>query len=90
MKGYDQFVKDNDIDTSKPTEVEAAQADEASTQAIEEPVYEQVPVQLPEMSVESQSQTQESEIKAVDFATGEIFELPPEDEEDDDEYFGEV
>lgn len=90
MKGYDQFVKDNDIDTSKPTEVEAAQADEASTQAIEEPVYEQVPVQLPEMTVESQSQTQESEIKAVDFATGEIFELPPEDEEDDDEYFGEV
>lgn len=90
MKGYDQFVKDNDIDTSKPTEVEAAQADEASTQAIEEPVYEQVPVQLPEMSVESQSQTQESEIKAVDFETGEIFELPPEDEEDDDEYFGEV
>ena len=90
MKGYDQFVKDNDIDTSKSTEVEAAQADEASTQAIEEPVYEQVPVQLPEMTVESQSQTQESEIKAVDFATGEIFELPPEDEEDDDEYFGEV
>ena len=90
MKGYDQFVKDNDIDTSKSTEVEAAQADEASTQAIEEPVYEQVPVQLPEMTVERQSQTQESEIKAVDFATGEIFELPPEDEEDDDEYFGEV
>ncbi|WP_371806919.1 hypothetical protein [Streptococcus agalactiae] len=45
---------------------------------------------MPEMTVESQSQTQESEIKAVDFATGEIFELPPEDEEDDDEYFGEV
>ncbi|HGD5028070.1 TPA: VirD4-like conjugal transfer protein, CD1115 family [Streptococcus agalactiae] len=89
MKGYDQFVKDNDIDTSKLTEIEAAQADEASTQATEEPVYEQVPVQLPEMTVESQSQTQESEIKAVDFATGEIFELPPEDEEDD-EYYGEV
>ena len=48
-----------------------------------------VPVQLPEMSVESQSQTQESETKAVDFATGEIFELPTEDEEDG-EYYGEV
>ena len=89
MKGYDQFVKDNDIATSKLTEVEVAQADEVNTQATEEPVYEQVPVQLPEISVESQSQTQENEIKAVDFATGEIFELPPEDEEAD-EYYGEV
>lgn len=89
MKDYDQFIQDNEIDTSKPTEAESAKADEVSVQATEEPVYEQVPVQLPEMSVESQSQTQESEIKAVDFATGEIFELPPEDEEDD-EYFGEV
>lgn len=82
MKDYDQFVQDNEIDTSKPTEAESAKA-------TEEPVYEQVPVQLPEMTVESQSQTQESEIKAVDFATGEIFELPPEDEEAD-EYYGEV
>lgn len=41
------------------------------------------------MTVESQSQTQESEVKAVDFVTGEIFELPPEDEEAD-EYYGEV
>ena len=45
MKGYDQFVKDNDIATSKLTEVEVAQADEVNTQATEEPVYEQVPVQ---------------------------------------------
>lgn len=89
MKDYDQFVQDNEIDTSKPTEAESAKANEVSVQATEEPVYEQVPVQLPEMTVESQSQTQESEIKAVDFATGEIFELPPEDEEAD-EYYGEV
>lgn len=89
MKDYDQFVQDNEIDTSKPTEAESAKVDEVSVPAEEEPVYEQVPVQLPEMSVESQSQTQESEIKAVDFATGEIFELPPEDEEDG-EYYGEV
>ncbi|HHU64902.1 VirD4-like conjugal transfer protein, CD1115 family [Streptococcus sp.] len=89
MKDYDQFVQDNEIDTSKPTEAESAKANEVSVQATEEPVYEQVPVQLPEMIVESQSQTQESEIKAVDFATGEIFELPPEDEEAD-EYYGEV
>lgn len=89
MKDYDQFVQDNEIDTSKPTEAESAKVDEVSVPAEEEPVYEQVPVQLPEMTVESQSQTQESEIKAVDFATGEIFELPPEDEEDD-EYYGEV
>ncbi|MCF2567362.1 MAG: type IV secretory system conjugative DNA transfer family protein [Streptococcus infantarius] len=89
MKDYDQFVQDNEIDTSKPTEAESAKANEVSVQATEEPVYEQVPVQLPEMNVESQSQTQESEIKAVDFATGEIFELPPEDEEED-EYYGEV
>ncbi|MCO4486504.1 VirD4-like conjugal transfer protein, CD1115 family [Streptococcus thermophilus] len=89
MKDYDQFVQDNEIDTSKPTEAESAKVDEVSVPAEEEPVYEQVPVQLPEMSVESQSQTQESEIKAVDFATGEIFELPPKDEEAD-EYYGEV
>lgn len=89
MKDYDQFIQDNEIDTSKPTEAESAKVDEVSVPAEEEPVYEQVPVQLPEMTVESQSQTQESEIKAVDFATGEIFELPPEDEEDD-EYYGEV
>ena len=89
MKDYDQFVQDNEIDASKPTEAESAKANEVSVQATEEPVYEQVPVQLPEMTVESQSQTQESEIKAVDFATGEIFELPPEDEEAD-EYYGEV
>ena len=89
MKDYDQFVQDNEIDTSKPTEAESAKVDEVSVPAAEEPVYEQVPVQLPEMTVESQSQTQESEIKAVDFATGEIFELPPEDEEED-EYYGEV
>lgn len=89
MKDYDQFVQDNEIDISKPTEAESAKVDEVSVPAEEEPVYEQVPVQLPEMTVESQSQTQESEIKAVDFATGEIFELPPEDEEDD-EYYGEV
>lgn len=89
MKDYDQFVQDNEIDTSKPTEAESAKVDEVSVPADEDPVYEQVPVQLPEMTVESQSQTQESEIKAVDFATGEIFELPPEDEEDD-EYYGEV
>lgn len=89
MKDYDQFVQDNEIDTSKPTEAESAKVDEVIVPAAEEPVYEQVPVQLPEMTVESQSQTQESEIKAVDFATGEIFELPPEDEEDD-EYYGEV
>lgn len=89
MKDYDQFVQDNEIDTSKPTEAESAKANEVSVQATEEPVYEQVPVQLPEMTVESQSQTQEIEIKAVDFATGEIFELPPEDEEAD-EYYGEV
>lgn len=89
MKDYDQFIQDNEIDTSKPTEAESAKADEVSVQATEEPIYEQVPVQLPEMTVESQSQTQESEIKAVDFATGEIFELPPEDEEAD-EYYGEV
>lgn len=89
MKDYDQFVQDNEIDTSKPTEAESAKVDEVSVPAAEEPVYEQVPVQLPEMTVESQSQTQESEVKAVDFATGEIFELPPEDEEDD-EYYGEV
>ena len=89
MKDYDQFVQDNEIDTSKPTEAESAKANEVSVQATEEPVYEQVPVQLPEMTVESQSQTQESEIKVVDFATGEIFELPPEDEEAD-EYYGEV
>lgn len=89
MKDYDQFVQDNEIDTSKPTEAESAKANEVSVQATEEPVYEQVPVQLPEMTVESQSQTQESEVKAVDFATGEIFELPPEDEEAD-EYYGEV
>lgn len=89
MKDYDQFVQDNEIDTSKPTEAEEAKANEVTVQATEEPVYEQVPVQLPEMTVESQSQTQESEIKAVDFATGEIFELPPEDEESD-EYYGEV
>lgn len=89
MKDYDQFVQDNEIDTSKPSEAESAKVDEVGIQATEEPVYEQVPVQLPEMSVESQSQTQESEIKAVDFATGEIFELPPEDEEDG-EYYGEV
>lgn len=89
MKDYDQFVQDNEIDTSKPTEAESAKANEVSVQATEEPVYEQVPVQLPKMTVESQSQTQESEIKAVDFATGEIFELPPEDEEAD-EYYGEV
>ena len=89
MKDYDQFVQDNEIDTSKPTEAESAKANEVSVQATEETVYEQVPVQLPEMTVESQSQTQESEIKAVDFATGEIFELPPEDEEAD-EYYGEV
>ncbi|CAD0140127.1 VirD4-like conjugal transfer protein, CD1115 family [Streptococcus thermophilus] len=89
MKDYDQFIQDNEIDTSKPTEAEVAKVDEVSVPAEEEPVYEQVPVQFPEMSVESQSQTQESEIKAVDFATGEIFELPPEDEEDG-EYYGEV
>ncbi|WP_024343925.1 VirD4-like conjugal transfer protein, CD1115 family [Streptococcus equinus] len=89
MKDYDQFIQDNEIDTSKPTEAESAKANEVSVQATEEPVYEQVPVQLPEMTVESQYQTQESEIKAVDFATGEIFELPPEDEEED-EYYGEV
>lgn len=89
MKDYDQFVQDNEIDASKPTEAESAKANEVSVQATEEPVYEQVPVQLPEMTVESQSQTQEIEIKAVDFATGEIFELPPEDEEAD-EYYGEV
>lgn len=89
MKDYDQFVQDNEIDTSKPTEAESAKANEVSVQATEEPVYEQVPVQLPEMTVESQSQTQESEVKAVDFVTGEIFELPPEDEEAD-EYYGEV
>lgn len=89
MKDYDQFVQDNEIDISKPTEAESAKVDAVSVPAEEEPVYEQVPVQLPEMTVESQSQTQESEIKAVDFATGEIFELPPEDEEDV-EYYGEV
>lgn len=89
MKDYDQFVQDNEIDISKPTEAESAKIDAVSVPAEEEPVYEQVPVQLPEMTVESQSQTQESEIKAVDFATGEIFELPPEDEEDV-EYYGEV
>jgi type IV secretion system protein VirD4 len=89
MKDYDKFVQDNEIDISKPTEAESAKVDEVSVPAEEEPVYEQVPVQLPEMTVESQFQTQESEIKAVDFATGEIFELPPEDEEDV-EYYGEV
>lgn len=90
MKGYDQFVKDNDIDTSKPTEVEAAQADEASTQATEEPVYEQVPVQMSEMTSESQSQTSSTRLKAVDLETGELFELPPEEEDETDDYYGEI
>lgn len=53
MKDYDQFVQDNEIDASKPTEAESAKANEVSVQATEEPVYEQVPVQLPEMTVES-------------------------------------
>ncbi|WP_270336760.1 VirD4-like conjugal transfer protein, CD1115 family, partial [Streptococcus infantarius] len=57
MKDYDKFVQDNEIDTSKPTEAASEKSDKVSAHVIEEPVYEQVPVQLPEMSVESQSQT---------------------------------
>ena len=38
MKDYDQFVQDNEIDASKPTEAESAKANEVSVQATEEPV----------------------------------------------------
>lgn len=49
-----------------------------------------VPVTVPEMTSEGQSQalsTGENQFKIVDMKTGEIFELPPEDRAD---AFGEV
>ncbi|SDB22144.1 type IV secretion system protein VirD4 [Streptococcus henryi] len=51
------------------------------SQASEIPVYEQVPVRIPEMISESQSQTPLEKRKLVDTETGEIFELPPEDQD---------
>ncbi|MCO4477241.1 TraG protein [Streptococcus infantarius subsp. infantarius] len=48
-----------------------------------------VPVQLSEMSVESQSQTPPTHLRTVDLETGELFELPPEDEDETD-YYGEI
>ena len=43
MKDYDQFVQDNEIDTSNPTEAASEKSDKVSAHVIEEPVYEQVP-----------------------------------------------
>ena len=45
---------------------------------------------MSEMTSESQSQTSSTRLKAVDLETGELFELPPEEEDETDDYYGEI
>lgn len=73
MEEYPVFLEDNGF--NEPLE-----------QAPEMTVREQVPENDPEMSSESLSQTRETSKKVVDMDTGEIFELPPEDQDD----YGEI
>ncbi len=73
MEEYPVFLEDNGFN-------------EPLKQAPEMTVREQVPENDPEMSSESLSQTLETSKKVVDMDTGEIFELPPEDQDD----YGEI
>ncbi|MBE3600755.1 VirD4-like conjugal transfer protein, CD1115 family [Streptococcus agalactiae] len=57
------------------------EAEEPSQQAPETPVREEVSIYSSEMASESSSQTPEEATKMIDMETGEIFELPPEDQE---------
>lgn len=77
MADYGEFVKENPFV-------------ESSQKAPEGLVDEQVPVQMAEMTSESQSQTPPTHLKTVDLETGELFELPPEEEDETDDYYGEV
>ncbi|MGV3078442.1 VirD4-like conjugal transfer protein, CD1115 family, partial [Streptococcus pluranimalium] len=75
MTGYQAYVAQNakqDADSLVP----------------ETSVHEQQPTNSSETTSESLSQTSEKEnqIRTVDMATGEIFELPPEDQDD----FGDI
>ncbi|OCM14645.1 VirD4-like conjugal transfer protein, CD1115 family [Streptococcus agalactiae] len=77
MDNYQAFVESNGFNNQ-------------FSKVTESLVYEQVPVTVPEMTSEGQSQalsTGENQFKIVDMKTGEIFELPPEDRAD---AFGEV
>lgn len=73
MEEYPVFLEENGFN-------------EPLKQAPEMTVREQVPENNPEMSSESLSQTLETSKKVVDMDTGEIFELPPEDQDD----YGEI
>lgn len=73
MSGYQTFLEENGFDQTHQS-------------ASETSVHDQVAVNHSEMPSESQSQTPETPKKLVDMETGEIFELPPEDQEE----FGEI
>lgn len=73
MSGYQNFLEENGFDQTHQS-------------ASETSVHDQVAVNHSEMPSESQSQTPETPKKLVDMETGEIFELPPEDQEE----FGEI
>ncbi len=49
-----------------------------------------LPVQMAETTSESQYQTPPTHLRTVDLETGELFELPPEEEDETDDYYGEV
>lgn len=76
MADYGEFVKENSFVDS-------------SQNAPEGLIDEQVPVQTAETTSESQSQTPPTHLRTVDLETGELFELPPE-EEDETDYYGEI
>ncbi|WP_273449410.1 VirD4-like conjugal transfer protein, CD1115 family [Streptococcus ferus] len=73
MSGYQTFLEENGFDQTHQS-------------ASETSVHDQVAVNHSEMPSESQSQAPETPKKLVDMETGEIFELPPEDQEE----FGEI
>ena len=77
MADYGEFVKENSFVDS-------------SQNAPEGLVDEQVPVQMAETTSESQSQTPPTHLRTVDLETGELFELPPEEEDETDDYYGEI
>ena len=63
MSGYQAFIVENGFDKTV-------------RRAPEAPVHKQVPITLPEVTSEGQSQTLGASQKLVDIDTGEIFELP--------------
>lgn len=72
--------------TDYPAFLEENGFNEMTKAAPKTPVHDQAPVNHSEMPSESPSQTPETPKKLVDMETGEIFEIPPEDQEE----FGEI